>query len=75
MSVPGTSLEVVKIGHELLSSNIALRIRFGQAESREREEKAVHEAAYEKLSRVNSDACNVVELRNRQAASDVYMHK
>lgn len=65
------SPEAVKIGRELLSSNIALGTRICKAESWERDAQAVREPADAKLVKVSSDADEVVEFRRRQAAFGV----
>lgn len=66
-----TLFEIVKIGRQLLSYNIALEARLGKAEIRERNHQAVREAVEAKLAKVCSDSDVFVELQKRHAACDV----
>lgn len=56
LSAPRTPLEAVKIGRELPSSNIALGVRLGKAESLERDAQAARKAADSKLAKASNNA-------------------
>lgn len=66
-----TSLEVVKIGRQLMSPNIALGARVEKAKRRQCDISVAQKVANSELAHVSSDKDDIVVLQKRHSASDV----
>lgn len=75
MFVPCTSLEAVKIGCDLLSANIALGARLGEAESCVVEAQSAREAAGAQLAESSSAANELAAFRRRKVVYDVFVQE